>query len=293
MNTPFAAHRIPDFYLRRGSAPRENYFSCKIMKATLITGASGGIGEAFARRLAAEKHNLVLVARTENKLHALCDELMAKHQITAHYVALDLTETDAPRKLWRETERHNYEIEWLINNAGFGSMGDFARLDYVKETEMIDLNIRSLVALSHLYLAKMRERKSGVIINVASTAGFQPIPFMATYAATKAFVNSFTEAIAEENRPYGITATSLCPGPTETNFFKNANAESLSGKGMQTPEEVVETALEAVKNGRAKIVSGWLNYFGSIGGSLAPNFLITRVIGNFLRPKFAKEKSGN
>ena len=259
------------------------------MKSTLITGASGGIGEAFARRLAAEKHNLVLVARSENKLHELCDELMLKNKITAHYVALDLTEKDAARKLFEETERHGFEIEWLINNAGFGSMGDFARLDFEKETGMIDLNIRALVALAHLYLQGMRRRKSGVIINVASTAGFQPIPFMATYAATKAFVNSFSEAIAEENRPHGITITALCPGPTETNFFEAANADPLKAKGMETPEEVVETALDAVKTGRVKIVSGWTNYIGAIFGTVTPNFLVTRTIGGVLRPKFEKE----
>ena len=260
------------------------------MKATLITGASGGIGEAFARKLAAEKHNLVLAARSENKLHELCDELMLKNKITAHYVALDLTEKDSAEKLFAETEKHNYEIEWLINNAGFGSMGDFARLDYEKETGMIDLNIRALVALSHLYLKGMRERKSGVIINVASTAGFQPIPFMATYAATKAFVNSFSEAIAEENRPHGITVTALCPGPTDTNFFEAAGAEPLKAKGMETPEEVVETALAAVKSGRTIIVSGWTNYIGSIFGTITPNFLVTRTIGGVLRPKFEREE---
>lgn len=259
------------------------------MKATLITGASGGIGEAFARRLAAEKHNLVLVARSADKLHQLCDELMLKHQITAHYVALDLTAPDADRKLFEETVRHDFAIEWLINNAGFGSMGDFARLDLEKETGMIDLNIRTLVALTHRYLQKMREQKSGVVINVASTAGFQPIPFMATYAATKAFVNSFSEAIAEENRLHGIVVTALCPGPTDTNFFNVAGAEPLKAKGMQTAEEVVETALAAVKNGRVTIVSGWTNYVGSIFGTLAPNFLVTRTIGSFLRPKFEKK----
>ncbi len=256
------------------------------MKATLITGASGGIGEAFARRLAAEKHNLVLVARSENKLRELCDELMLRHQITAHYVALDLTEKDAAKKLFAETEKHDFEIEWLINNAGFGSMGDFARLDFEKETGMIDLNIRALVALTHLYLEKMRTRKSGVIINVASTASFQPIPFMATYAATKAFVRSFSEAIAEENRPHNIVVTALCPGPTETNFFEAANADALKMKGMQTPEAVVETALAAVGNGRATIISGWTNYIGSIFATITPNFLITRVVGGVLRPKF-------
>ena len=193
------------------------------MKATLITGASSGIGEAFARRLAAEKHNLVLVARSENKLHELCDELMLQHKITAHYVAVDLIEYEADRRLYDETEKHGLEIDWLINNAGYGSMGDFARLDLETELEMVSLNVMALVALTHRYLQKMRMRKSGVIINVASTASFQPVPFMATYAATKAFVKSFSEAVAEENRPLNITVTALCPGPTETNFFDAAN----------------------------------------------------------------------
>src|SRR5215203_2183590 len=153
------------------------------MKFTLITGASSGIGEAFARALAEEGHNLVLVARSENKLHELCDELMLEHKITAHYIAIDLIEFEADQRLFDETEKHGLEIDWLINNAGFGSMGDFAALDLERELEIIDLNISALVALTHRYLQKMRERKSGTIINVSSAAGFQPIPFMATYAA--------------------------------------------------------------------------------------------------------------
>ncbi|MCY7348232.1 MAG: SDR family oxidoreductase [Pyrinomonadaceae bacterium] len=255
------------------------------MKATLITGASGGIGEAFARRLAAEKHNLVLVARSEDKLHELCDELMLKHQITAHYVAIDLIDYEADRRLYEETEKHDLEIEWLINNAGFGSMGDFANLELENEMEMISLNIMALVALTHRYLQQMRTRKSGVIINVASTAGFQPIPFMATYAATKAFVTSFSEAISEENRPHNIIVTALCPGPTDTKFFDVAGAEAFKLKGMQTPEQVVEAALNGVKSGKASVVSGWKNYIGAVVGMFAPNFLVTRTIAKVLRPK--------
>lgn len=260
------------------------------MKATLITGASGGIGEAFARRLAAEKHNLVLAARSEAKLHDLCDDLMLRHQITAHYVAVDLNEPEAARRLFGETERHGMQIDWLINNAGFGSMGDFANLDLKRELEMIDLNISALVALTHRYLRGMRERKSGTIINVASTASFQPVPFMATYAATKAFVRSFSEAVAEENRPYGITVTALCPGPTDTNFFDVADAKPLQIKGMQSPEAVVETALKAVKSGKSSVISGWTNYVGSVLGTFAPNQLVTRAIGNVLRPKIDAKK---
>ncbi len=259
------------------------------MKATLITGASGGIGEAFARKLAAEKHNLVLAARSEAKLHDLCDELMLKHQITAHYVAVDLSTLEADARLFNETERHGFQVEWLINNAGFGSMGDFANLDLKREMEMINLNILALVALTHRYLQGMRERKSGTIINVASTAGFQPVPFMATYAATKAFVRSFSEAIAEENRPHNITVTALCPGPTDTNFFNVADAKPLQAKGVQTPEAVVETALKAVKNRKASVISGWTNYVGAVLGTFAPNQLITKTIGNVLRPKIEKK----
>ena len=264
------------------------------MKVTLITGASSGIGEAFARRLAEEKHNLVLVARSEKKLHELCDELMLQHGITAHYVAIDLIDFEADQRLFEETEKHGMEVEWLINNAGFGSLGDFAELDLERELEMLNLNISALVALTHRYLQKMRMRKSGVIINVASTASFQPIPFMATYAASKAFVRSFSEAVAEENRPYGITISALCPGPTETNFFSasriNAKVKGVMGqKGMQSSEEVVEEALTAVKKGKSQVVSGWKNFFLAGSVNLVPNFLITRTIANVLRSKVNKK----
>ena len=260
------------------------------MKFTLITGASSGIGEAFARKLAEEKHNLVLVARSETKLHELCDELMLQHKITAHYVALDLTEFEADKKLFEETERHGYEVEWLINNAGFGSMGDFAELDLERELEMISLNIMALVALTHRYLQKMRQRKSGVIVNVSSTASFQAIPFMATYAATKAFVTSFSEAIAEENRPFNITVTAVCPGPTDTGFFAASSAIPFSAKGMQTPKAVVEKTLKAVKARKPLVVSGIANYIGSVLGTIAPDSLVTRVVGNVLRPKLKEKK---
>lgn len=260
------------------------------MNFTLITGASGGIGEAFARRLAAEKHNLVLVARSEAKLQQICDDLSLKYSIKTHYVPLDLTETEADKRLFEETEKRGFEIEWLINNAGFGSMGDFAELNLERELQMIDLNISALVALTHRYLPKMRERKKGVIINVSSTASFQPVPYMATYAATKAFVTSFSQAIAEENREFGITVTALCPGPTDTNFFAAGNVIPFSAKGMQTSEEVVEKALRAVRAKKALTVSGFSNYIGSVLGSITPDSLITRAIGNYLRPKLKKRE---
>jgi short-subunit dehydrogenase len=260
------------------------------MKATLITGASSGIGEAFARRLAAEGHDLVLVARSENKLHELCDELMLKHKITAHYVATDLTAFGSEEELFRETERHGFEIDWLINNAGFGGMGDFAELDLDRALGMISLNISALVALTHLYLPGMRKRKGGKIINVSSAAGFQPLPFMAVYAATKAFVTSFSEAIAEENRPFGIQVLALCPGSTKTNFFRASNIERpIQVKGQQSAEQVVDTAMRGIKMGRTKVVSGLTNFIGALMGKHVPNVITTRAIARALRAKYQKQ----
>lgn len=261
------------------------------MKVTLITGASGGIGESFARALAKRRQNLVLVARSEDKLHQLCDELMLQYGITAHYVAVDLNDFEADQRLFNETNKHGMEVDWLVNNAGFGSMGDFAKLDLERELQMIDLNVSCLVSLTHRYLQKMRERRSGTIINVSSAAGFQPIPFFATYAATKAFVTSFSEAIAEENRPFGIHVMALCPGSTKTNFFEASNIDrALKVKGQQTAEEVVETALKGVTGRRTKIVSGWANYFGAMMGSLAPNSLTTRLIAKATRSRYQEKE---
>src|SRR5437868_953930 len=152
------------------------------MTTTLITGASSGIDDEFARRLAAEGHGLVLVARSQDKLDALARELADKHKVQISVIAVDLVDRDSPKRVFDETGQLGVEIDWLINNAGFGSYGDFASLDLEHEMGMIELNIRALVALTRLYLPAMRERHSGQIINVSSAAAFQPIPFMATYA---------------------------------------------------------------------------------------------------------------
>ena len=260
------------------------------MRYALITGASSGIGEAFARRLARDGRDLILVARSEERLRELGKELGTAHGVGIHIFAVDLTEPDSEARLFSETEKKELEIDWLINNAGFGSAGDFAMLDRDNELRMIELNITAVVALTHRYLPQMRERRSGTIINVSSAAGFQPIPFMATYAATKAFVTSFTEAIAEENRPYGVRILALCPGSTATNFFAASNIDRpIQVKGQQTAEQVVNTAMAAVAAGRARVVSGWANYVGSKLGTLVPSAITNRVIGRTLRGNYQKE----
>lgn len=256
----------------------------------LITGASSGIGEAFARRLAPEGHDLFLVARSQNKLRELCSELSSAHGVKADFLAIDLTENEADARCFAETERLGIDVDLLINNAGFGSMGDFAKLDIERELEMIRLNIGALVGLTHRYLGPMRESGKGTIINISSAAGFQPIPFMATYAATKTFVTAFSEAIAEENRPFGVQVMAVCPGSTETPFFETGNVgREFNAKGMETPEQVVETALRSIGSGKAKVVSGWKNRLVARSATLAPNWLITRVIASKLRRKYQSE----
>lgn len=253
------------------------------MNTTLITGASSGIGEAFARKLAARGHNLLLVARSEDKLITLCNELGRSQRIRAQFVAMDLSERDAPQQLFEETVKRDLQVDFLINNAGFGSMGDFARLDLESELKMIDLNVRALVDLTYRFLLPMRERQSGRIINVASTAGFQPVPFMASYAATKAFVLSFTEALWEENRRHKIRIMALCPGVTDTNFFAASSMKRPPARTSQTPDQVVDTALRAFKRGKSSVISGWTNLVMTESERVLPRKLVLRTMGAVMR----------
>jgi len=256
------------------------------MNTTLITGASSGIGAAFARKLATRGRNVLLVARSEDKLIALCNELGRLTSIRAQYLALDLQQHEAGAQLFEETQKRELEIDTLINNAGFGSMGDFAKLDPDRELEMIELNVRALVDLTHRFLPPMRERKRGTIINVASTAAFQPVPYMATYAATKAFVLSFSEALWEENRLHGVHVMALCPGVTETNFFQASEIDRPPMRTIQTPEEVVETALRALDRKKNLVVSGWTNWFTVEAQRVVPRSLVTKAVGKALRSRF-------
>ncbi len=259
------------------------------MKTTLITGASSGIGEAFARKLAGLQHNVLLVARSEDKLVTLCNELGRTNQVQAQYMALDLTDPDSPRRLFQETEERGLIVDMLINNAGVGAMGEFTSLDLERQLAMIDLNARALVELTYRFLVPMRERKQGAIINIASTAGFQPVPYMSAYAATKAFVLAFSEALWAENRPQGVQVMALCPGVTDTNFFDAAKTDRPPMRVAQSPEDVVETALRALAHGKSHVVSGWTNLLMIEAERLVPRDLVTRITGRVMRSKYANE----
>ena len=256
------------------------------MNTTLITGASTGIGAAFARKFAARGRNVLLVARSEDKLIALCNELGRLTSIRAQYFAVDLQQPDAAGQLFEETKKRELEIDTLINNAGFGSMGDFTKLDLDRELEMIQLNVRSVVDLTHRFLPPMRERKRGAIINVASTAGFQAVPYMATYAASKAFVLSFSEALAEENRLHGIHVMALCPGVTETNFFDASKIDRPPMRTIQTAEEVVDAALRGLARQKSIVISGWTNWLTIEAERFVPRSVVTKVAGKALRSRF-------
>ena len=258
------------------------------MNTTLITGASSGIGEVFARKLAARGRNVLLVARSEEKLVTLCNELGRSNSIRAQYVALDLSKPEAPAQLFEEAEKRGLTVDMLINNAGFGSMDEFSKLNLARELNMIDLNVKSLVELTYRFLQPMLKRKQGAIINVASTAAFQPVPLMATYAATKAFVLSFSEALWEENRAYGIKVIALCPGVTDTNFFEAARGRKPPARASQTPEEVVDAALRGLDRGKSHIISGWTNFLVTQSERITPRSLVIRIAGRMMRSQQEK-----
>ena len=240
----------------------------------MITGASAGLGADFARQCAARGERLVLVARRREQLEALASELG-----NARAVSMDLGEPGAAAALAADLVAHGEHCQVLINNAGFGLWGKFASLDGPRQRSMIDLNCGTLVELTHILLAPMLERKSGAILNVASTAAFQPGPGMATYFATKAFVLSFTEALHEEVASHGVRVTALCPGPTKTEFgevagFKGNGAfDKISARS----EDVVAMGLKALDRGTAVAIPGLVNKAGAQAHRFMPRSLLRKV----------------
>jgi short-subunit dehydrogenase len=256
------------------------------MPTSLVTGASSGIGEAFARALAARGSSLVLVARSAARLEALGAELSARHGVRADVIAADLADPGAPDAIVAELRARSIEIDTLINNAGFGTHGEFATLDGRRERDEVIVNVYAPVALTRALLPGMVARKSGAIVNVASTAAFQPVPYMATYGATKAFLLSFGEALAEEVRAHGVRVVVLCPGQTDTAFFTGIDEARVGC--ARTAEQVVATALRAVERGRVVAVDGFTNYVLANTTRFAPRRLVARVAARMQRPSSSR-----
>jgi short-subunit dehydrogenase len=247
-----------------------------LKKVALVTGASAGLGVEFARQLSKRGHRLVLAARRKDRLDAL-----AKQLGNARAVAIDLSRANAAAKLMADLEAAGEEVEILVNNAGFGLIGRFAELDSKRERQMIDLNVGALADLCRAIAPGMIERKSGAIINVASTAAFQPGPRMAVYFATKAFVLSFSEALHEELKPHGIKVSCLCPGPTRTEFGEVAGFGGNAGFDTVAMEagEVVEAGLKGMDRNRAVVVPGWVNKIGAVSTRFAPRSVVRKIAG--------------
>lgn len=260
----------------------------KLFKGTtaLITGASSGIGEAFARTLAARHANLILTARSEDKLHKLAKALTKDHGVSVHVFTGDLSHEDMPQRLYDEVKNKGLSVDLLINNAGFGKWGHFLAEEYKTYQEMLRLNINSLVGLTYLFIPEMLKKRNGGVINIASTAAFQPVPYIATYSASKAFVLSFSEALYGEYKNSGLTILALCPGNTSTNFFYVANADA-SGMSSESPEKVAEAGLNAFLRGRNYYISGVSNYLNSILPRLLPRRSVIRIVENMFRTRVA------
>ena len=233
---------------------------------TLITGASTGIGAEFARRFAALGHDLVVVARSADRLDDLATQLRAAHRVNVTVIAMDLSLPAAAAELWERTNALGLSIDVLVNNAGVGTHSDVAVADPGRLEDEVALNCRTLVGTTARYLPQMRANGRGTIINIASTAAFQPLPKMAVYGASKAFVLSFTEALWKEERKHGVRVLAVCPGMTDTGFFEAAGEAAVSAakksdtlRMTRTPKQVVDNTMRALSGGKPSFVDGAVN----------------------------------
>jgi short-subunit dehydrogenase len=256
------------------------------MSWALVTGASAGIGNSLSRCFARHGHSVVVVARRRAQLEDLSKELTSEYPgVKVEVVVEDLTSPGAASRIHAQLKQRGIEIEYLVNNAGFGSAGSFNELSLERELQMIDLNIRVLVELTGLLLPDMVRRGSGRILNVGSTAGFQPGPYMATYYASKAFVNSFSEALSEELRDAGVSVTVLAPGPVATEFGKVANTfgSKRFEKIAASSDEVAEYGYASMMRGHAVAIHDFKFKFLVAMNRFTPRSIVRKVVGNFNR----------
>jgi short-subunit dehydrogenase len=258
-------------------------------KTALITGASSGLGVEFANQLAARGANLILVARRKDRLQAVADAVVLMHKVQVTVMVADLAEVGAAEKLFKSMARKKLCVDVLVNNAGFGTFGEFNNEDIEKISEEIRLNILTLVELTKLALPSMLQNKQGVILNVASTAAYQSIPYMTVYAATKAFVLSFTEALWGELIGTGVNALALSPGGTKTEFFEVAsNGKAPDGLGkLQTVEQVIAVAMKALDKSTPppSVISGASNFALAVSGRFVPRQLLIKIARSMFKSR--------
>src|SRR5579863_3677226 len=254
-------------------------------KWALITGASAGIGTAIARELAAGGTNLVLTARRRDRLAGLASELAAKHNIRTLSCVADLAQPLGPQQIFSFTEEKNLAIDLLVNNAGFGAYGEFLKVPLDRLIEMTYVNCTAVVHVTHLFLPGMIQRGSGDILIVASTAAFQPVPYITTYAATKTFDLLFAEGLAEEVRQYGVRVCALCPGSTATEFFQVAGQRNHTQRARESAKKVAHVGLAGLAAGKSSVISGFTNWLGAETVRLVPRRAVARITAGIFRPK--------
>jgi len=258
-------------------------------KWALITGASAGIGKALAEELAAGGTNLILTARRAERLTELAKALEEKFKIKTEVVTADLAAAGAAEKIFAFTREKNIFVELLVNNAGFGQYGELHEVETQRLLDMVRVNCEAVVHLTRLYLPEMVERKRGDILILASTAAFQAVPYISTYAATKAFDLLFAEGLAEEMKPHGIRVCALCPGSTESEFHDIAGQSGLASmRKRESAEKVAQTGLAALAAGKSSVISGFQNFLGAQSQRFVPRRLVTRIAGKLFRPTHTK-----
>lgn len=257
-------------------------------RIALITGASSGIGRSFAQILAGREMSVILVARKLDALRLLADEISSQHGVRVELIQADLSREQTVSQIAAEVDRRGLSVDLLVNSAGFLTHGHFETISAAREHDEIMVNITAMVDLTHAFLPGMLNRREGGIINVASIAGFQPIPYMAVYAASKAFVISFSVALREECRDRNVRVLTLCPGTTDTPFFETAGAPEAALGRKRSPEQVVATALRGLEQGRSLIVDGKINGLLSHGPRFIPRWLAAKLAGRAVQPRGEK-----
>ena len=254
-------------------------------KWALVTGASAGIGKALATELAAGGSHLVLTARRRDRLEELAKQLRAKHKINVEIFEADLRRPSAPEEIFQFTKEKGIAVELLVNNAGFGQFGELTSVEPQRLLDMVQVNCSAVLHLTRLYLPDMISRQRGDVLIVASTASFQAVPYISTYAATKVFDLFLAEGLAEEMKPHGIRVCALCPGTTESEFHELAGHPAHSHRRGETAEKVARTGLRALAAGKSYVISGIGNYLGAHGERLVPRRFVTRIAANLFRPR--------
>ena len=252
-------------------------------KWALITGASAGIGVALAEELASGGTKLVLTARRKDRLEELARRLTATYKINTEVFPADLADSNALEKIFAFTKEKGIEIDLLINNAGFGQYGEFHSIEKQRLVDMVQVNCQAVVHLTRLYLPEMVARRRGDVLILASTASFQAVPYISTYAATKAFDLIFAEGLTEEMKQYGIRVCALCPGTTESEFHTVSGQEKFMRKA-ETAEKVARTGLKALAAGKSYVISGLGNYFGAHSQRLVPRRVVTKIAAGMFKP---------